>query len=133
MKLLKYQRLERLDSVTTHMMRNSTNNSVEIHGIHSSGVRFKGNVSNADHLARAPLLDISVGNEVTVVNGDRSNLTWKRYKLISIMERSGVCIVQSLVDSRQRTFPRSVVKPKVLGLRCALSILPQIRRLSICT
>lgn len=75
--------------------------------------RMRGNLSADDNAARAPPLDISVNSEVTVINGDRSNLTWKRYKLIDINQRTGMCVVEGISDSRQRNFPRSVVKPKV--------------------
>ena len=49
---------------------------------------------------------------VTVVNGDRSSLTWKRYRLQSIDPNSGMCTVVG-VDGKTRQFPRAVVKPKV--------------------
>jgi len=75
-------------------------------------VRMMATVGRDESTARTPPLPISDGDEVIVVNGDRSNLTWKRYKLISIAERTGMCIVEGISDSRQRNFPRSVVKPK---------------------
>eukprot|EP01083_Nonionella_stella_P051166 135872_1 len=65
-----------------------------------------------EQTTRAPALDITVGSEVVVVNGDRSNLTWKRYTLIEKNSARGMCIVHGIADSRQRNFPRSVVKPK---------------------
>jgi len=73
---------------------------------------LRSNISRDDNAARAPPLDIQPNREVTVVNGDRSNLTWKRYKLIEINQRTGMCLVEGISDSRQRNFPRSVVKPK---------------------
>ena len=113
---MKYARLDS-EAMATNTQRNSnTNNSVEINGLNSSyrNNLIRGNIGDNDLAARAPPLKVSIGDEVTVINGDRSNLTWKRYKLISIIERSGLCIVGNLNDdSKQRTFPRSMVKPKV--------------------
>lgn len=77
---------------------------------------MRSNISRDDNTARAPPLDIQINREVTVVNGDRSNLTWKRYKLIDINQRTGMCLVEGISDSRQRNFPRSVVKPKVYNI-----------------
>ena len=75
--------------------------------------KMRSNLSAEDNAQRAPPLDIHPDSEVTVINGDRSNLTWKRYKLIEINQRNGMCLVEGMADSRQRNFPRSVVKPKV--------------------
>eukprot|EP00486_Rosalina_sp_Unknown_P001353 CAMPEP_0201568100 /NCGR_PEP_ID=MMETSP0190_2-20130828/8970_1 /ASSEMBLY_ACC=CAM_ASM_000263 /TAXON_ID=37353 /ORGANISM="Rosalina sp." /LENGTH=219 /DNA_ID=CAMNT_0047988833 /DNA_START=173 /DNA_END=828 /DNA_ORIENTATION=+ len=73
---------------------------------------MRSNISADDNAQRAPPLDIQINSEVTVINGDRSNLSWKRYKLIDINQRTGMCVVEGMADSRQRNFPRSVVKPK---------------------
>ena len=75
--------------------------------------KMRSNLSAEDNAQRAPPLDIKENSEVTVINGDRSNLTWKRYNLIEINHRNGMCLVEGMADSRQRNFPRSVVKPKV--------------------
>ena len=83
-------------------------------------VRMMATVGRDESATRAPPLQINDDEEVIVVNGDRSNLTWKRYKLISITERTGMCVVEGISDSRQRNFPRSVVKPKACG--CARTL-----------
>ena len=73
---------------------------------------LKSNI-NDENATRPPPLDIVKGEEVLVVNGDRSNLTWKRYNLIEINQRTGMCVVEGIANNQQRNFPRSVVKPKV--------------------
>lgn len=78
--------------------------------------KMRANLNADDNAQRAPPLDISINSEVTVINGDRSQLSWKRYKLIDINQRTGMCVVEGMADSRQRNFPRSVVKPKVIKL-----------------
>eukprot|EP01084_Bolivina_argentea_P231662 390606_1 len=73
----------------------------------SRQVQFK----DATITTRAPPLDIHIQSEVIVVNGDRSSLTWKKYTLIDINPRNGMCVVEGS-DTRQRNFPRPNVKPK---------------------
>eukprot|EP00484_Ammonia_sp_Unknown_P029384 CAMPEP_0197031808 /NCGR_PEP_ID=MMETSP1384-20130603/10684_1 /TAXON_ID=29189 /ORGANISM="Ammonia sp." /LENGTH=1173 /DNA_ID=CAMNT_0042461383 /DNA_START=139 /DNA_END=3663 /DNA_ORIENTATION=- len=74
--------------------------------------KMKSNLGANDAAARPPPLDIQPEDEVIVINADRSSLSWKRYKLIENNVRTGVCIVEGISDSRQRNFPRALVKPK---------------------
>ena len=101
--------------MSTELLEDALTTSVEIHTPRKNVKKrvMKSNISASDAAERAPPLELQIDREVLVVNGDRSNLSWKRYKLLQINERTGMCVVEGISDSRQRNFPRSVVKPKV--------------------